>query len=145
MTELARLTRTVPPVHHDGHGLNDLITITSDERDPDGGGASHRYRAVIDVSGTRRALEAGCTGQACEEVLTVQFQHGPRHLDSSTPGATDQVLLAILIDRYRGFQAGPFACRENALALTKMEEALHWMEHRANDRARRGVLGRNEK
>jgi len=28
--------------------------------------------------------------------------------------------------------------------ITKLEEALHWMQHRANERARRGVLGKNQ-
>ena len=39
---------------------------------------------------------------------------------------------------------GDFACRENALALTKVEEALHWLNHRTADRQRRGVEGKNE-
>lgn len=32
-------------------------------------------------------------------------------------------------------------CRENALALTKLEEALHWLKARQDDRAARGVAG----
>jgi len=32
-------------------------------------------------------------------------------------------------------------CRENALAITKLEEALHWLDHRTKDRERRGVEG----
>lgn len=34
-----------------------------------------------------------------------------------------------------------FPCRENALAVTKLEEALHWLEHRRKERERRGVEG----
>jgi hypothetical protein len=45
------------------------------------------------------------------------------------------------IDRLQSFQSGDFACRENALALTKLEEALHWLDHRTKDRQRRGVEG----
>lgn len=32
-------------------------------------------------------------------------------------------------------------CRENALAITKLDEALHWLEHRRADRIKRGAEG----
>jgi hypothetical protein len=38
-----------------------------------------------------------------------------------------------------------FPCRENALTITKLEEAIHWQDARTKDRARRGVEGKNEK
>jgi hypothetical protein len=50
----------------------------------------------------------------------------------------------ICIDRLRSFQSGDFKCRENALALTKLEEALHWLNHRTRDRQSRGVEGINK-
>lgn len=113
--------------HYDGHGLNDAISVTADE--PDRHGASHHYEAVL--GGTL--------------VATIQFQQGPRNEPSSTPGATEAVVLAILIDRLRGFQSGPYPCRENAIMLTKLEECLHWTRARADARARRGVLGKSVK
>ena len=57
----------------------------------------------------------------------------------------ESVLLAIVIDRMRAFNEGEYRCRENALVLTKCEEALHWLKSRADDRARRKVLGTYEK
>ena len=56
-------------------------------------------------------------------------------------GLTQEVLLAIVADRLRSFQAGKFACRENALALTKIEEAQHWLHSRTLARMSRGVEG----
>jgi hypothetical protein len=38
-----------------------------------------------------------------------------------------------------------FPCRENALTITKIEEAIHWQDARTKDRERRKVEGRNEK
>jgi len=38
-----------------------------------------------------------------------------------------------------------FPCRENALTITKIEEAIHWQEARTKDRLRRGVEGKNTK
>jgi hypothetical protein len=32
-------------------------------------------------------------------------------------------------------------CRETSLAITKLEEALHWLEHRRKDRVKRNVEG----
>ena len=37
-----------------------------------------------------------------------------------------------------------FPCRENSLAINKLDEALHWLEFRKADRARRGVEGKSE-
>lgn len=53
------------------------------------------------------------------------------------------VVAAIVIDRLRSFQSGPFSCRENALALTKCEEAMQWLHSRTLERMRRGVEGTN--
>lgn len=38
-----------------------------------------------------------------------------------------------------------FPCRENALTITKIEEAIHWQEARTKNRIQRGVEGKNEK
>jgi len=37
-----------------------------------------------------------------------------------------------------------FPCRENALTITKIEEAIHWQEARTKDRQRRAVEGSNK-
>ena len=118
--------------HHDGHGLNEQLQIDTDQ--PDQSGAAHRYlvRYVgVDVLPV--------------EVANIQFQQGPRNVKGSTPGITEAALLTVLIDRLRGFQAGPYSCRENAIQLTKLEEVLHWTKARADARAKRGVLGQNIK
>ena len=45
---------------------------------------------------------------------------------------------------YQTTNGGKFACRENALAITKLEEAMHWLQHRQQDRIDRGVQGTYE-
>lgn len=37
-----------------------------------------------------------------------------------------------------------FPCRENALTITKIEEALHWQDARTKDRLKRNVEGQNK-
>lgn len=75
----------------------------------------------------------------------IQFQEGPRNQESSICGVLDSDLLEIVRHRLQCFQAGPYATRENAVALTHIEEALMWMSKRADDRAERGVLGTMKK
>jgi hypothetical protein len=37
-----------------------------------------------------------------------------------------------------------FPCRENALTITKLEEAIHWQDAHTKDRMRREVEGKNK-
>lgn len=75
-----------------------------------------------------------------ETYATIQFQDGPVK-EVGVNGAREEDLLAILIDRIRSFQSTKHACRETALALTKLDEALHWLNHRNDERKERGVKG----
>lgn len=74
-------------------------------------------------------------------VFTIQFQKGARLEDDSVSGVLDTDLLEIVRDRLSSFQRGEYATRDNAMALTHVEEALLWMNKRVEDRADRGVLG----
>ena len=78
-------------------------------------------------------------------VDVVRFQKGPRKDPESQCGIIDTDLLEIVRDRLKSFQNGDFACRENACALTHIEEALMWMNRRVEDRIERNVLGTNNK
>lgn len=72
--------------------------------------------------------------------LALRFQDGPIK-ESGINGIMDENLMAIVIDRLRGFQNGPYKCRENAIALTKLEESLMWLKERSRGREARGVEG----
>jgi hypothetical protein len=50
-------------------------------------------------------------------------------------------LLAIVIDRLQLSQTGSSACRENALAIIKIEEALHLLNQRIDKRVIRSIGG----
>jgi len=58
-------------------------------------------------------------------------------------GVTNECLLAIVEDRLRCFQAGPFPCEENAIAREHVIEALKQLTKRTEDRERRGVEGKH--
>jgi len=118
--------------HHDGHGLNEQILILPDEPGP--GGASHSYEF-------RYLLPDGLESR----VGLLQFQKGPRNVKGSTPGLTANAVLAAVVHHLRGFQEGDYRNRQTACAITHIEEAIHWIKDRADERAKRGVLGTYEK
>lgn len=108
--------------------------FVADQEGP--GGAHHEYHIV---------LNDGVEKDVANDVVIIQLQKGPRKEESSIPGVIDSDLLEIVRDRLKSFQAGPFSSRENACALTHVEEALMWMNRRVKDRIERNVLGRDEK
>ena len=58
-------------------------------------------------------------------------------------GTTLEEMLRVSILRLNDLNQ-KFPCRENSLAITKMEEALHWLNHRTADRVARGVEGQHK-
>lgn len=116
--------------------LNEVLVF--DEKG--NGGANYAYQiipitdAVTDVISTVTPV-----------VGFIQFQNGARKLPESIQGVLDTDLLEIVRHRLQCFNKGEFATRENAIALTHIEEALLWMNKRVEDRIERGVLGTNNK
>jgi len=107
---------------------NNLNTVYAVD-EPGAGGAHHEYLVLLHD----------------DEPIEIAFQNGPRSAADSVPGVLDTDLLEIVRDRLKSFQSGEFSCRENACALTHIEEALMWLNKRVTDRAQRGVLGTNKK
>ena len=86
-------------------------------------------------------------GSPCEiheDYVFLCFQCGPIK-ENGENGTTIEAVIDILVKRLEGFQKGDFRCRENALAITKLQEAKHWLEHRTKLRQSQGVEGKNEK
>lgn len=105
--------------------------------EPGCGGAHHEY-TIAELPQTADAGRA-----PLRSFGLVSFQNGPV-AEAGVNGCHQEDLLAIVIHRLQCFQSGPYACRENALALTKLEEAMHWLNHRTSARQRRGVEGTHE-
>lgn len=104
--------------------LNNPVCL--DDAHPVNGG--HHHYAII------RADNGG-------DLMEIKFQNGPRNVAGSTHGVLDVDLLEIVRHRLQSFQGGPFATRENAIALTHIEEALLWLNKRVEDRAAKNTLG----
>lgn len=78
------------------------------------------------------------------EVQAISFQNGPIKEVGFT-GNTQEALLAVLIDRLEGFQAGPYKCHDNQLALDAIQTARLFLHKRTLDRLGRGVEGTHAK
>lgn len=100
-------------------------------------------RTTIDENG----FEVPAGGFVEATGLRIDWQDGPlgRGENRTEPnGAFVETVIAAAIQRIEHYQAAcgkKFACRENALAITKLEEALHWLNARTARREKAGVEG----
>lgn len=78
-------------------------------------------------------------GTACAKGLELTFQAGLVDQENGPNGVFVETVLKIARDRIKAYQGTRFSCRENAIAVTKIEEAIHWLDHRTRDRIVRGV------
>ena len=124
--------RTITDHIVEGDSANHQLTITVMD-DPGQGGANHDYF----VSWPSRSEHL--TGEG----VRILFQNGPIK-EFGVNGVTQEALLAIVIDRLRSFQAGPFACEDNAIAQEHCEMALMRLQRRTRERIKRGVEGTHQ-
>ncbi len=113
---------------------NDKLTIYVMDA-PGAGGANHRYViGGFDTTGNASGLYEP------QHHTTILFQNGPIP-EKGVNGITQEVLLAIVADRLQAFQAGPYACAENADALSHVLAAQEALLSRTRARMARGVEG----
>lgn len=101
--------------------------------DPGKGGAATKY----EILGKRPS-------RSDTRLLKIQFQDGPPQ-ENGINGVTNEDLIAIVIDRLKAYQDGPFPCQENANALRSLLESEHWLDRRTSSRKLRNVEGKYEK
>ncbi len=71
----------------------------------------------------------------------IQFQNGTIP-ENGVNGVTNEAVLDLLALRIRALQQR-FPCRENALAITHIEEARMWLNERTRVRQEQGVEGKH--
>ena len=107
--------------------LNEALTVIAGWKGP--GGANHAYKIE------------GPDGKRLNEI---KFQFGPVK-ENGVNGVSNEALIAILIDRMEGFEAGEFACKENRDALRALRFAKKSLDSRTKKRIERGVEGTMQK
>lgn len=81
--------------------------------------------------------------------LSIKWQNGPLGAPDDPNrkepnGAFVETVIAAALQRIEYYNETEFRCRENSLAITKLEEALHWLNARTNRRVQAGVEGTHE-
>jgi hypothetical protein len=99
--------------------------------EPGAGGTPHYYQIC-------KKLTPDAAGE--EVIAEIRLQHGPRK-EVGVNGIGNGTLLLVVWDFLKTLQDGDYRTRENAVAITKMEEVMQWQKQRELDRAGRGVLG----
>ena len=131
------MIRTVP--HTAVTPTDKALTITADDRDPQAGNMSHDYTITFPL----REYHGGIDPTPYSPTINLHFQHGPIK-EAGVNGITNEVLIAIIIDRLEGAQTGPFASDYNADAIVALRVASERLADRTRDREARGVEGQNK-
>ncbi len=126
-----------------GDSVNHQLMIEVQDT-PGAGGANHLYKITGYNSDTNVSDPFKALYGTPSQHSTVLFQNGPIK-ELGVNGVTQEALLAIVIDRLRCFQEGPFACQDNEDALRSCKEALHSLQARTRARIARGVEGTHQK
>lgn len=105
--------------------------------------ADFRYDNVLDDEGR----PAG--GYVSGKGLHINWQNGPlvnpktgERMEPS--GAFVETVLDAVLKRLQHYNETQFRCRENSLAITHIEEAIHWLDSRTRNREARGVEGTHQ-
>ena len=107
-------------IHTDANNV--FVNVINDTNEADSG-SGHHYQIGWDT-----------------DSIMIDFQKGAVK-ENGVHGVTNEVLLAILIQRTQQLNER-FRCRENSVAITKMDEALMWFDKRTADRQKLSVEGK---
>lgn len=73
-------------------------------------------------------------------LVQIHFQEGPVK-EAGVNGVANEDLIVMVLERLMSFQNSDFKCKENEIAIQKLEEALMWLRKRTMAREIRQVEG----
>jgi hypothetical protein len=141
VTEKERMRELTDHIVSGDQAVQLKIEVTDE---PGAGGANHRYAISGFDTSTNQSDDSLGRALSGASRCTVLFQNGPIK-EAGVNGITQEALLAIVIDRLKSFQNGPFACDSNAMALKDCQSALAHLQYRTKRRIERGVEGTHQK
>jgi len=93
----------------------------------------------VDADGNPTGGYTTLVTDADERVMSIDWQDGIVG-DSGQNGAFVEDVIEAARQRIQFFNSNPkFRCRENSLAITKLEEALQWLDWRTRQRLLQGI------
>lgn len=102
--------------------------------------APHNFSVVT----TEKFPDEDGVGEHVNLLQKIHFQEGPIK-EAGVNGVNNEDLLIMVKTRLEHFNQTDFRCKENSMAITKIEEALLWLRKRTMGREARGVEGTHEK
>lgn len=105
---------------------------------------SNRYDGVEELIEYKRhgVSNSYTAGYNDKNYLEVNFQVGPT-ADHPKDGAFIEELLVVAVAKLEEYNKH-LPSRENSLAITKIEEAIMWLDYRKRERESRDVYGTNK-
>lgn len=82
-------------------------------------------------------------GEHVKLLQQIHFQEGPIK-EAGVNGVMNEDLISMIITRLEHFNQSEFRCRENSMAITKLQESLMWLRKRTMGRENREVEGTHE-
>lgn len=105
---------------------------------------TNKYTSVIYTGGKNNEKEPSVfivlKSENNEELMKIKFQDGAIK-ENGVNGVMNEDLIAMVIKRLEFWQTTQFKCRENACAITKLEESLMWLRKRTVARERKSIEG----
>jgi hypothetical protein len=83
--------------------------------------------------------DLGASASELRSVISITWQEGVVPPGGVQNGAFVEDVLEAARQRLLFFNSTKFRCRENSLAITKIEEALQWLDWRTRSRLNQGV------
>jgi hypothetical protein len=80
-------------------------------------------------------------GQTIQFIQKEPVSEGSTELTTIADGTTNEEIIEMLLNRMNYLQS-KFPCRENAITITKLDEAFLWLNKRTSDRVKRNVEGK---
>ena len=96
--------------------------------------AGYRY----ELSNFENPLAAG---QTLQFIHKTKVSENSTELETVSDGTTNEEVINVIIDRLQFLQS-QFPCKENAMAITHLQEAENWLNRRTLERTKRGVDGK---
>jgi hypothetical protein len=108
-----------------------IVLVRVGERGP--GGAFNRFDyAAFDGVDPKPSIQG-----------IIQFQDGDPAV-VGVNGVTMEVLLSVIVDRLKDYEAGPFACEENHRAISLLDRALSNMKKRSHRVGREAMMAKQQ-
>ena len=81
-------------------------------------------------------------GQKLQFIQKEPVSEGSPEMKTIADGTTNEEVLEVILDRLN-YLNSKFPCRENALAITNIQQGLMWLNLRTSNRVKRNVEGKH--